>query len=418
MARSVQDCRFRRIETKVSPGEQTAQCELLCSLMGPVDVLHTRVTYSNCKSCCAGFEPSEQAVNSHFASKLWKTADSILAAGGVPGCDSARAQTIRDWAQQHLVVFSYAPCDDRTGLPPYTYPCQYLGSQTGIRKCETCQSPVQMKVFACSHEFHSETTLPDCKFCRDYEPSLAVGRGIQSWAVGVTTAPRKNQTLSRTLDSLGRSGWTDVCIFAEPDSSVPSGIPPANVVWRSRRVGPWSNFLLALTELLLREPRADGYLICEDDVVFCAGLRDYLESRLWPDSRVGVVSLFTPSHQDPGTGSGFFACNRGWDTWGAAAFLFPNASARALLRHRVVVNHRQRGPHDGWLDTDCVVGQWCKDSDAGFYLHTPSLAQHIGETSAIWGEGSRLQGRRHAPTFPGEDCDIRRLMSSEGQTTP
>jgi tetratricopeptide (TPR) repeat protein len=49
-----------------------------------------------------------------------------------------------------------------------TVPCRHLGEQTGLRDCPTCRGQVQIKVFACSHPAHRETTRDQCLQCRDY----------------------------------------------------------------------------------------------------------------------------------------------------------------------------------------------------------------------------------------------------------
>jgi len=62
--------------------------------------------------------------------------------------------------------------------------------------------------------------------------------------------------------------------------------------------------------------------------------------------------------------------------------------------------------------TDALVGYWCLESGLDYYLHTPSLSQHIGDTSTLW-EKTSLSGRRLAASFPGEDVDIREWMETE-----
>ena len=49
-----------------------------------------------------------------------------------------------------------------------TVPCRHLGDQTGLRDCPTCRGQVQVKVFACSHPGHRETTRDQCLQCGDY----------------------------------------------------------------------------------------------------------------------------------------------------------------------------------------------------------------------------------------------------------
>ncbi|MGI9241978.1 MAG: hypothetical protein ACR2RV_14340, partial [Verrucomicrobiales bacterium] len=154
----------------------------------------------------------------------------------------------------------------------------------------------------------------------------------------------------------------------------------------------------------------DAYLMIQDDATFVRNTRDYLEASLWPHPRTGVVSLHTPSHHVPEDEEthGFFPRKVGWAAWGAMAFVFSNATARSLIRHPAVVNHRSRGNGEGLCNVDSVVGHWCHLAGFEFYLHRPSLTQHIGLTTTLWSRDS-LEGRRSASDFPGEDYDARQL---------
>ena len=49
-------------------------------------------------------------------------------------------------------------------------PCVHLGPQTGLRDCPTCRASVKVKVFACHHPAHEETTIKECVGCSDYQP--------------------------------------------------------------------------------------------------------------------------------------------------------------------------------------------------------------------------------------------------------
>lgn len=95
--------------------------------------------------------------------------------------------------------------------------------------------------------------------------------------------------------------------------------------------------------------------------------------------------------------------------WGAQAYVFPNASARALLRSSLAINHRNRGPLGGLCNIDTIVGQWCDLAGLPYLIHSPSPTQHIGGTSAIWERGDTV-GRRRAATFPGESESLCRIM--------
>ena len=225
-------------------------------------------------------------------------------------------------------------------------------------------------------------------------------RPVRAWAVGVTTAPRREPTLRDTLRSLAAAGFEDVRVFAEPRSEAPAefaGLPRTD---RGETLGAFPNFYLALSELVLREPRADAYFLCQDDAEFSAHLRTYLEKTLWPAAEVGAVSVYTPSHDDPpDSPRGWAAVDRGWKCWGALGLIFPNASARAFLSDPAVLDHRGFGPKDGLANVDSVVGAWCRRSGRPYFVHRPSLCRHTGETSTLWPAARRATGRRQCGAF-------------------
>ena len=223
-------------------------------------------------------------------------------------------------------------------------------------------------------------------------------RPIRRWAVGVTTAPRREPTLKQTLHSLADAGWDQSRLFAEPETEIPAGFEDLPITRRDQLLGAFPNWYLGLAELVMREPRADAYLMCQDDVLFSEGLRAYLEESLWPESEVGVVSVYCPSHYAVGREPGFHAEDRGWHSWGALAYVLPADSARALLCDVRVVEHRLNGPASGLRNIDSVVGRWCREAGRSYIVHVPSLAQHIGETSTIW-TGTRNSQRRRADRF-------------------
>ena len=70
-------------------------------------------------------------------------------------------------------------CTLRNEPPPETFrpfpppsprgPCRHLGAEVGLRDCPTCGGNVRIKVFACDHPAHGETTLAECGACADHE---------------------------------------------------------------------------------------------------------------------------------------------------------------------------------------------------------------------------------------------------------
>ena len=387
--------------------EGEASCRLLAGFFQTDRRDLTACSYEICQGCCLSELPSATSLNPVLASQLLLATVTVIEEGGIPSCDLAKAEHLQNWALKNIAVV-----DDERKPPPskkrdYLGACFYLGEHLGDRECQSCAGTVRQKEFACHHEDHESTVIRDCMKCVDYEPSLARAR-IKTWAVGVTTAPRREPNLPEMLSSLKKAGWGQARVFAEPGSGVveEGGF---TVTQRRDKMGAWPNFLLGLNELVLSQPHADAYFMVQDDAVFCGGLRKYLERELWQGEKVGVVSLHTPSHQTHDKRPGFFEADVGWNSWGAMAFIFSNASARALLRHPAVINHRNRGMGEGMQNVDSVVGHWCRLAGLPYYLHAPSLCEHIGLTTTLWSMDS-LDGRRSSSDFPGEDVDISSWM--------
>ena len=241
-------------------------------------------------------------------------------------------------------------------------------------------------------------------------PAGGLAVPVRTWSVGVTTAPRRKPTLAVTLASLARAGWDRPRLFAEPGAEVPAAFSGLPVSRRDETLGAFPNWLLGLAELVLRDPAADAYLMAQDDVLFSAGLRGYLERTLWPDARCGVVSVHCPSHLSAGLGLGYHALDLGWDAWGAQGYVFSNPSARALLADPLPVLHRRHGPREGLRNVDSLVGLWCRLRGRAYCVHVPSLAQHVGEASTLW-PGATTFGRRRAGDFA---ADVAALPAAAG----
>lgn len=229
------------------------------------------------------------------------------------------------------------------------------------------------------------------------------------WSIGVTTAPRGEATLSRTLASLAAVGFSKPRIFADGPCDVPRGY----AVTRRDKVGGWPNFWLTLTEMISRTPQADLYAIVQDDVVFCPGLRRYLE-RLGFPADAGFVSPFTPAvyNREP---PGWNKIPCGYGMTAAQTVIFPREAAYRFLQDEFVVNHRRKAPGpsrnfrgDGLHHIDGVLGEFCQRTGLKNYFHSPSLAQHIGTVSAMYPEIDRSakMKRIFADTFLGGTFDL------------
>ena len=404
-----------RARLRVEDGWEWADCRLVQEMGGEVISRgHPGARSDACNFCCQWPVPTPKRVNPMIASLLFNMVDETKRAGSL-GVDYHLLSELEAIAIDNMQVVNLDGSSVETrgqSVPAFSGPCYHLGEQLGERTCVSCRGNVQLKVFSCQHDLHEDTTIRECQRCPDYDPEPPKG-AVSKWAVAVTTAPREQVTLGQTLQSLASAGWGSGTIFAEPEAEIPAGLDGFEVVRRRQTMGAWGNFYLALTELYLSDPHADAYFMCQDDVIYQAGLRKYLEAELWPGSRVGVVSLHTPSHQREQGRRGFYAKEVGWGAWGAMGFVFSNPAARSLLRDGRVLDHRQRGNRGGMFNVDSVVGEWCLRTRRDYFLHAPSLSQHIGASSTLW-EKADLSGRRVADDFV-EDLDIAEVMSERGE---
>lgn len=172
--------------------------------------------------------------------------------------------------------------------------------------------------------------------------------------------------MGRTLNSLDATGWMNKCRIAGLHA-------------KQTREGAWPNWLLAAEMALDAHQCAEAVLMSQDDVIYSDGLRGYLDDALWPEDRdrVGCVSLFTCGAQKP-TADGWWQLPQETlprKTYGGIALVFPRRSLELLVADP---------PGGGSLTkVDIWVGHHCANHGLSYWLHSPSLAQHIGDRSAI-----------------------------------
>lgn len=209
---------------------------------------------------------------------------------------------------------------------------------------------------------------------------------IRSIAVAVTTAPRKVDYLPQTLASIMAAGFDGVA--SEDDSAV----------------GSYRNFKLALAETAKSE--ADACLIFQDDIQVARGLWDWLLAGGWPEdpARIGVVSLYTAGPNARAT-DGWHALDLTvtkerplpWSrAYGALAIMMPKLSAERFLKANWKPESKSK--------TDLNLGQWCCATGLSWWLHSPSLVQHIGEVSTLHDFG--LNDYRVASRFVSDVSQI------------
>ena len=224
-----------------------------------------------------------------------------------------------------------------------------------------------------------------------------------TWAVGLLTAPRRRPVIRQTLDSLRRSGFDRIHVFAEPGSVVPPADPDVTVTVHERRLGNFLNFYSSLSVMLAENPSADAIAVFQDDIQLADGLRQWCDAQFWPLD-AGVVSLFTPRlHSGKTIGWSVLISGRE-RVCGAQALVFRrDALQRFLSDPQVMLRLQTRDQHD-----DAVVAAWVAREGTGIAYHTPSLVQHVGDVSSIFPSGPDRRNFAHAVSSVDDIASWRR----------
>jgi len=194
--------------------------------------------------------------------------------------------------------------------------------------------------------------------------------------VAIQTVPGREASFLATLDSVEAAGF---------DRS--------EIVWGIdvNRIGPHPMFLSLAADLLNRAPKAEWFLILQDDIRLTKGLTAILWNDLPTD---GVVSLFTPGHaraQRGGPGWHRIQAMRG--SYGAQSLLWPGS----LLRSYVLSN-----PHpERRTGADHEILMFLRDRGLPWWYHNPSYTIHAGaDESTLSMPGGSEAGRQAAEWLP------------------
>ena len=413
-ANEVIDCPFRD-QVKTAERIETARCGLLQQIVGAENEGQFRVGRDACRACRNTYRPSIGTINSVVASFLYAITDRIIDADGIAGCDVDKAQNLQDWAKGGLEI--YFPEDQHSNHDDRLWrECCNLGDEIGFRIRAATSGPVRTPVFSCLHSAHSETTELDCRLCRDWSDKNQLGSppalkkileperknrpaARMRWAVGVTTARRRQQTIEACLESLRRAGWSAPRLFVDGLIVPSEGTNIVPLTLRSPAVGAWPNYYLSLMELLIRQPDADTIMIVQDDAVFYdrVDLRDKLDSLLWLSDPPGIVSLYCSSAYER-ENAGWYQSDEEWN-WGAVAFVFPRERAVQFLSDPQVLEHRWSSRGEKFIDE--VIGKWAERNQVPIHFPSPSLVQHIGDSSTLW-PNVPAAGYRRAGQFAGD----------------
>jgi hypothetical protein len=222
-----------------------------------------------------------------------------------------------------------------------------------------------------------------------------------TWACGITTVPeRMHGLLVQTLNSLLAAGFPKPRLFIDGLQDVQDydnrfGLEVTTRWPQLRQTGNW---MLGLAELYFRNPRADRYLMAEDDWICCRGLLDYLE-RWYPTDPKGyqILYLWPNNKMIAGERQGWFRSDQYGR--GAVADVFSREAVLAMLGDRYMYE-RVRDEKKGWKIIDGAIVTSLKRQGFIEYAHNPCLIQHTGTVSS-------MKNRPAPPSdcFVGENTD-------------
>jgi hypothetical protein len=214
----------------------------------------------------------------------------------------------------------------------------------------------------------------------------------------VTTCSQRLDTLlPSTVESLAKAGFNSPVIFI--DGPGEANLPqPLEAVKRSKPIGAFGNWALAVWELYIREPQAQRYAVFQDDLVACRSLKEYLEQAEYPaHGYLNLFTFFSNEGRVKGQPAGWVKSDQLGR--GAVALVFDHQAMFSLLNCPIMSIKPQL--RNGNQNIDGAVQQGLV-MEAKFteYVHNPSLVQHIGKTTSI---GKDFSGRPH-PKYYSQDA--------------
>lgn len=224
------------------------------------------------------------------------------------------------------------------------------------------------------------------------------------WACGVRTVERRirNGLLSDTLRSVAAAGFPQYRVFVDGEADIPGWLQPNLGGVFYGLPGNHGAFVLSISCLYFQHPRADAYVVFEDDVKVAEGLREYLEQVTWPEK--AYLNLWSVGHNEKGEG-GFHVVKRKRPGKGAGAlgFVLPRqAMLDFLSAKRWLTPNKKRGKVH-WRGPDTTLASTLEPLGWTEFVHIPSLVFHTGAgASTVYAEGRKRQPRqRQTITFTG-----------------
>ena len=160
--------------------------------------------------------------------------------------------------------------------------------------------------------------------------------------------------------------------------------------------------------LLTREPKADLFLVIEDDIAFARKWTTVIEklaTMASSRSHNWVLSLCT-SHNDDAfspVAPGLWQHRRALDFWGQQALVYPPTTFRRMRQHVHTCEREwepstptSRVPHNpnDARQGDQAIKWFCHVNNVPIYVPNPSVVNHVGQKCS-WGQGADSEAWRN-----------------------
>jgi len=169
--------------------------------------------------------------------------------------------------------------------------------------------------------------------------------------------------------------------------TVPSRLPMAQLTLESARAAGFDPIVVCdvgldgprvMFQRLLEAAGDSRVVIMQDDVQLASGLRAYICNTFSQFGRRGqwsVLSAWASDRNVAGKPAGWHRAKMPTRADGAQCYAF-NAGVASLIE----LDWRRRdwsAVRDSWALVDHWVGVACKSLDIGYFVHSPSLVQHV-----------------------------------------
>ena len=235
------------------------------------------------------------------------------------------------------------------------------------------------------------------------------------WAVCINAATRPISSLQETIDSVLSEDWTNITVFAEPDTETASGacrtiqrpetVSPRifDMLGPAGRFGAYQNFVQSMADMLVLHPDATAFLYVQDDVIFAPGTKELLERDLWPSQRTGIVSPYCPNFKGYRAETPRLKRINDRNLMGALCYAMPREAVEEMLRlplvqtwkggvRQTLVGHNRKA-------LDAFAGHAMAALNRKVFFYTHSMCEHysprgnsLGNSSV--GNGNNIGYRR------------------------